>query len=1752
MVRASAVVAALALMGPAAAWHGGAAAPWRKGRLASSSAHERRYARALAPSRLALRADAGATGTPLVNRLNQAESERFAPGSGVVTGHAHLVDERDACGVGFVAQPGDASHAVVQKALGALGCMEHRGACAADNKSGDGAGLLTEVPWPLLARDCPALQVALDAGRPVGLGMLFLDRDADRRAAAKALVETQANEAGFDVVGWRAVPVDPDVLGSASAATVPVIEQAFFAPCPRLLGADGTFGGLGFGDDWGLLGGTQADDGKVHKPLPKIAARSEGLERALYLLRRKLRGASDDANLGMDALYVASLSSRTVTYKGMVRSVDLARFYADLADPLFVSRFAIYHRRFSTNTAPRWPLAQPMRMLGHNGEINTLLGNVNWMRARAGAQAQCDIGDLLDLNSGGGLSAEGLARCDTSFAVELGPLVDTKYSDSANLDSVFELYAHAGRSAAEALMLMVPQAYENGRVDAKEDKLLAFHQFHAPLQEAWDGPALLVFTDGDSVGAALDRNGLRPARFTRLQDGTVYLMSETGVVPLDEAQVVEKGRLGPGQMVSVDLASGAFHTDADHKQTASESQDWPARLAATQAPLPRHPFQAEPSSAGPPLPSAAPYVPPASLVAAQTAFGWGAEDVAINIADMARTGIEATFSMGDDAPLAALSSRPHVPFDYLRQLFAQVTNPPIDSIREGEVMSLGMSLGRRGHALNGANDDAATSLLIAASPVLDASEMQALKNPEGRVATTTLSTLYPRPVVTADESAAAASLRQGDTAGLGAALASLTQQAVEMVRDGADVLVLSDLSAALDATTLYVPPLLAVGAVHHALIDAGLRMKASLVVETGQCWTTHHVACLVGFGASAVHPYLAYDVVSDWQRSPAVQAMQADGRMPPLSEAQALNNFRKGLEKGLLKILSKMGISLLASYHGGQIFEALGLGGDLVEGLGAPLRGTPSRVGGLDTADVGRELLVFCDRAFPAAAEEKAEEVAVKPRLVDDGFVKPKGSKEHHSNSPQLAKVLHKAVRTKDTEAFNAWSSSLNGRPLTALRDLLELGTAEDAGRTPVPLDEVEPVEDIMQRFCTGGMSLGALSRECHETLAVALNRIGGKSNSGEGGEDRVRAQPLAAGDVDPSTGVSATLPHLKPTNTGGLVDGDHAGSSIKQVASGRFGVTPAYLVSAAQIEIKIAQGAKPGEGGQLPGPKVSQYIAEVRGATPGVTLISPPPHHDIYSIEDLAQLIFDLKAVNPTAKVSVKLVAEPGIGTVAAGVVKANADVVQVSGHDGGTGASPLSSIKHAGSSWELGLAEAHRTLVLNGLRKSALLRVDGGLRTGLDVTVAALLGAEEFGFGTVAMVAAGCVMARVCHLNTCPVGVCTQKPELRAKFPGCPDDVVNYFAFVAEEVRWHLAALGCRSVDEAVGLGASLLKPKANARPFKTTGLTTAFLTDLPTQGLDGVAFAAPSVRALAAKPPRPHSEGAHFDDRAGLLTGAVAACVASNGESDVGLTVEAEVANTDRAVATMLSGLVARTWGNAGLPQGALNLRLTGSAGQSLGAFLVPGVEVRLEGEANDYVGKGMHGGSIALVPPTALASQPHFAAESNVICGNTCLYGATGGNFFARGRAGERFAVRNSGARAVIEGAGDHCCEYMTNGVVAVLGPVSRSVGAGMTGGLAFFLADDDTEEGKGFPAKVSNDASVQRVTSAGGLALLHSLLTEHHAATDSANAASLLAEWPASAGRFWQVVPLSEKHNPAVVDPPPAAAAAAKKEVVAAA
>ncbi|KAL6657438.1 hypothetical protein ACP70R_005218 [Stipagrostis hirtigluma subsp. patula] len=1505
-----------------------------------------------------------------------------------------ILSERGACGVGFVANlKNKPSFNIVRDALTALGCMEHRGGCGADNDSGDGSGLMSGIPWDLFDDWASKQGLAPLVRTNTGVGMVFLPQDEKSMEEAKAVTEKVFTDEGLEVLGWRPVPFNVSVVGRFAKETMPNIQQIFV---------------------------------KVAKE-----DNPDDIERELYICRKLIERAAKSASWA-DELYFCSLSSRTIVYKGMLRSEVLGQFYLDLQNELYRSPFAIYHRRYSTNTSPRWPLAQPMRLLGHNGEINTIQGNLNWMRSRE-ATLQSPVW--------------------RGREHEIRPFGDPKASDSANLDSTAELLLRSGRSPAEALMILVPEAYKNHpTLSIKYPEVIDFYEYYKGQMEAWDGPALLLFSDGRTVGATLDRNGLRPARYWRTSDDFVYVASEVGVIPMDESKVVMKGRLGPGMMIAVDLQTGQVLENTEVKKSVALAKPYGTWL------------QERKRSIKPVNFLSSTVMDNETVLRHQQAFGYSSEDVQLVIESMASQGKEPTFCMGDDIPLAVLSQKPHLLYDYFKQRFAQVTNPAIDPLREGLVMSLEVNIGKRGNILEVGPENADQVAL--SSPVLNEGELDSLLKDQN---------LKPKVLSTYFD------IRKGLDGSLDRTLKALCEEADAAVRNGSQLLVLSDRSEAPEPTRPAIPILLAVGAIHQHLIQNGLRMSASIVADTAQCFSTHHFACLIGYGASAVCPYLALETCRQWRLSNKTVNLMRNGKMPTVTIEQAQRNFIKAVKSGLLKILSKMGISLLSSYCGAQIFEIYGLGQEVVD---LAFCGSVSKIGGLTLDELGRETLSFWVKAF---SEDTAK------RLENFGFIQSRPGGEYHANNPEMSKLLHKAIREKSENAYTIYQQHLASRPVNVLRDLLEL----KSDRAPIPIGKVEPATSIVERFCTGGMSLGAISRETHEAIAIAMNRIGGKSNSGEGGEDPIRWNPL----TDVVDGYSPTLPHLK-----GLQNGDTATSAIKQVASGRFGVTPTFLVNAEQIEIKIAQGAKPGEGGQLPGKKVSAYIARLRNSKPGVPLISPPPHHDIYSIEDLAQLIYDLHQINPKAKVSVKLVAEAGIGTVASGVSKGNADVIQISGHDGGTGASPISSIKHAGGPWELGLTETNQTLIQNGLRERVVLRVDGGFRSGQDVLMAAAMGADEYGFGSVAMIATGCVMARICHTNNCPVGVASQREELRARFPGVPGDLVNYFLFVAEEVRAALAQLGYEKLDDIIGR-TDLLKRK-HVSLVKTQHIDLGYL--LSNAGLPN--WSSSQIRSQDV-----HTNGPVLDDT--ILADPEIADAIEN-EKEVSKTFQ--IYNVDRAVCGRVAGVIAKKYGDTGFA-GQLNITFTGSAGQSFGCFLTPGMNVRLIGEANDYVGKGMAGGELVVVP----VDRTGFVPEDATIVGNTCLYGATGGQVFVRGKAGERFAVRNSLGQAVVEGTGDHCCEYMTGGCVVVLGKVGRNVAAGMTGGLAYILDEDDT-----LTPKVNKEiVKMQRVNAPAGQMQLKGLIEAYVEKTGSEKGATILREWEAYLPLFWQLVPPSEEDSP---------------------
>nr|ARO91110.1 ferredoxin-dependent glutamate synthase [Flintiella sanguinaria] len=1508
------------------------------------------------------------------------------------SGKPYLISERDACGVGFIAQKHNlASHKIVMQALEALNNMEHRGGCSADKDSGDGAGITTGIPWKLFKKYLLKKNIKIETESLIAVGMFFLPQEQTNKY--QDIINWILQEENIKLLDWRNVPTIDEVLGKQAHANKPSIKQLFI----------------------------EIDKSTIDESI---------IENKLYIIRKKIEKSIANTKLeGANNFYICSLSTKTIIYKGMVRSAVLGQFYQDLHHPDYESSFAVYHRRFSTNTMPKWPLAQPMRLIAHNGEINTLLGNLNWMTAREGLLKESLWKDNYD---------------------NLIPITNPETSDSANLDASVELLINSGYSPEESLMILIPEAYKNQPILEKYPEIINFYDYYASLQEAWDGPALITFTNGNKIGATLDRNGLRPARYSITTDDIIIVSSESGVVDIPSNKIVKKGRLGPGQMIVVNLINKDIIENWEIKLSIARKQSYENWIKKYRYDFKNEPFKEKE------------ILNTAELLKLQTIFGYSLEDVELVIEHMASQGKEPTFCMGDDIPLAVLSTKPHLLYDYLKQRFAQVTNPAIDPLREKLVMSLTVYLASQGNLLNPSEEGA--KCIELESPVINENDLEKIYKTNSKITRLNLSFSFS----TGDKS-------------LEKALLSLCNLAYMAVENYINIIVLDDNLEEIKEDEAYIPPLLAVGAIHHYLIKKGVRQKTSIIVNTAQCWSTHHFACLIGYGASAVCPYLAFETTRHWWSDSRTQSLMKQGKLPLCSLEEAQNNYKTAVELGLLKILSKMGISQLTSYHGSQIFEILGLNSDVVN---LCFTGTTSRIAGLTMEEICTEISNF----YTLTSQD------IKKKLKNLGFVQYRPGAEYHINNPDMSKALHKAVRGYQVEYYEDYSTMIRKRPPTALRDLLEI----KSDKLPIEIKEVEPIQEIVKRFCTGGMSLGALSRETHETLAIAMNRLNAKSNSGEGGEDSQRY--LKLNDVD-SKGYSESFPHLK-----GLINGDTANSAIKQIASGRFGVTPDYLVNATQLEIKIAQGAKPGEGGQLPGKKVSAYIASLRGCKPGVTLISPPPHHDIYSIEDLAQLIFDLHQINQEAKVSVKLVAEIGIGTIAAGVAKANADIIQISGHEGGTGASPLSSIKHAGSPWELGLTEVHKVLLENKLRNSVLLRVDGGLRTGLDIILAALMGAEEFGFGTIAMIATGCIMARICHTNSCPVGVATQREELRARYPGVPEALVNFFLFVGEEIREILAQMGYRSLNEIIGRS-DLLDQNKNIKLVKTNNIDLSTIINLPET----------KTNRDWLKHSKVNSNGLVIDDDI-LSSEDILNAIEKHGIIEKHI----RIVNTDRTVCGRLAGYIAKKYGNYGF-QGNLKLNFHGSAGQSFGAFIVKGMELKLIGEANDYVGKGMNGGEIVIVPP----SDMEIKSNDQVIIGNTCLYGASGGYLFVRGQAGERFAVRNSQTTSIVEGVGDHACEYMTGGLVVILGNIGRNFAAGMTGGIAYILDENNDVLGK----LNKETVKVQRLKTEAGVIQLKSLIEKHANKTGSHKAQTILKEWENYLCKFWQIVPPSEENLP---------------------
>ncbi|MET7905582.1 glutamate synthase large subunit [Streptomyces sp. NPDC005355] len=1466
-------------------------------------------------------------------------------------------NEHDACGVGFVANlTGEASHELVEQALTVLRNLEHRGATGSEPDSGDGAGILVQVPDAFLRESVTDFELPEAGAYAVGIAFLP-DGEADG-ADAVGRIERIAAEESLTVLGWREVPVAPELLGNGARTTMPAFAQLFVT--------DGVSTGV-------------------------------ELDRKAFVLRKR---AEREAGV-----YFPSLSSRTLVYKGMLTTGQLEPFFPDLSDRRFATAIALVHSRFSTNTFPSWPLAHPYRFVAHNGEINTVQGNRNWMRARESQLVSDLFGD------------KGLDR--------VFPLCTPDASDSATFDEVLELLHLGGRSLPHSVLMMVPEAWENHA--SMDPARRAFYQYHSTMMEPWDGPACITFTDGTQVGAVLDRNGLRPGRYWVTDDGLVVLSSEVGVLDIDPAKVVRKGRLQPGRMFLVDTAEHRIIEDDEIKAELAAEQPYGEWLEAGLIDLADLPEREHIVHTH------------ASVTRRQQTFGYTEEELRVLLAPMAKAGAEPIGSMGTDSPIAALSERPRLLFDYFTQLFAQVTNPPLDAIREELVTSLISSVGPQGNLLE--PSAASCRNVILPFPVIDNDELAKLIhiNADGDMPglkAATLSGLY---------------RVGGGGEALAARLAEICAEADAAIEDGARLIVLSDRHS--DAEHAPIPSLLLTSAVHHHLIRTKQRTQVGLLVEAGDVREVHHVALLIGYGAAAVNPYLAMESVEDLVR--------AGTFLPGVETETAIRNLIKALGKGVLKVMSKMGISTVASYRGAQVFEAVGLDESFVDTY---FHGTATKIGGAGLDIIAKEVAARHAKAYPATGVPSAHRA-----LEIGGEYQWRREGEPHLFDPETVFRLQHATRSRRYDIFKKYTERVNEQSerLMTLRGLFAL----KGDRPSIPIEEVEPVSEIVKRFSTGAMSYGSISQEAHETLAIAMNQLGGKSNTGEGGEDSERLH-------DPARR-----------------------SSIKQVASGRFGVTSEYLVNSDDIQIKMAQGAKPGEGGQLPGHKVYPWVAKTRHSTPGVGLISPPPHHDIYSIEDLAQLIHDLKNANPQARIHVKLVSEVGVGTVAAGVSKAHADVVLISGHDGGTGASPLTSLKHAGGPWELGLAETQQTLLLNGLRDRIVVQTDGQLKTGRDVIIAALLGAEEFGFATAPLVVSGCVMMRVCHLDTCPVGIATQNPVLRERYNGKAEFVVNFFQFIAEEVRELLAELGFRTLEEAIG-HAELLDTTRAVQHWKAQGLDLApllYVPELP----DG------AVRHQAVK--QDHGLEKALDNE--LIKLAADALNAESAEAAQPVRAQVAIRNINRTVGTMLGHEVTRKFGGAGLPDDTIDITFTGSAGQSFGAFLPSGVTLRLEGDANDYVGKGLSGGRVVVRPDRGA----DHLAEYSTIAGNTLAYGATGGELFLRGKVGERFCVRNSGATVISEGVGDHGCEYMTGGRAVVLGPTGRNFAAGMSGGIAYVIdLDRDNVNGELVSAIGELDDTDKQ--------WLHDAVRRHQEETGSTVAGALLDDWESALTRFSKIIP----------------------------
>ena len=1491
--------------------------------------------------------------------------------------------EHDACGVGFLANiEGDKSHEIVQKGIQVLVNLTHRGACGCDPATGDGAGILIQIPHAFFARECAALGISLPNVGEYGIGMVFLPVDPQERIICEGILEKAARQEGLTVLGWRDTPINGNSIGRLARSSQPYIEQIF------------------------IRRGKDMDQ--------------DALERKLYVVRKRAEAAVEESRLKeKDFFYLPSLSSRTIVYKGLLLAPQISHFYTELSDPEVTSAICLVHQRFSTNTFPSWKLAHPYRYVCHNGEINTLRGNANWMYARQSVLASPLFGKDMK---------------------KLLPIITPGGSDSAMLDNAVELLTLAGRSLPHVMSMLIPEAWDGEA--AMPENVKAFYEYHASLMEPWDGPAAVVFTDGRVVGAKLDRNGLRPGRYLVTNDGLVVMASEAGVLPIKPEDVRMKGRLAPGRMLLVDTEQKRLISDEEVKMQLASRRPYAKWVRENQITLDH-------------LPSPSHVLPTnhETILMRQRAFGYTDEDLKTILQPAALKGEEPIGSMGVDTPLACLSEKPQLLFSYFKQTFAQVTNPAIDPIREDLVMSLNSYIGCEGNILDETPKNCHTLKLR--HPIISNWRLEKLRSVKwGDFLATTLPAHF---------------AVSGGEPELEKAVEDLCQRASAAIKSGYTLLIISD--RGVNHEKAPIPSLLALSAVHNHLIREKTRNQVALIVESGEPREIMHFALLLGYGASAVNPYLAIETLEDLWR---------DRHFPAeYTWDKVFKSYMKATDKGLLKTFSKMGISTLQSYQGAQIFEAIGLNRSLVERY---FTGTASRIEGVGIDVLAREALMKHAFAMHAPSESETE-------LRIGGEYQYRVNGERHLLNPLTVSKLQHAVRESRFDTYEQFAKLVNeqNRDLLMLRGMFDFKPAE----SPVPLEEVEPASEIVKRFATGAMSFGSISKEAHETLAIAMNRMGAKSNTGEGGEDESRFRP------DPN--------------------GDLRRSAIKQVASARFGVTINYLVNSDDLQIKISQGAKPGEGGQLPGHKVDNEIARVRHSIPGVGLVSPPPHHDIYSIEDLAQLIHDLKNANPRARISVKLVAEAGVGTVAAGVAKAHADVILISGYDGGTGASPISSIRHAGVPWELGLSETQQVLVLNDLRSRVKLQVDGKLQTGRDVAVAALLGAEEFGFSTSALISMGCIMMRKCHLNTCPVGIATQDPDLRKKFQGQPEHVINFFFYVAEDLRRIMAELGFRTMNEMVGRVECLVQ-RSDVDHWKAKGIDlSVVLYDPPVPSHVG-------RRSLIAQD---HGLENALDRK--LIVMAQEAI-----ESRKPIELKTQIKNVHRTVGTMLSGEIARRYGSAGLPDDTIKIHFTGCAGQSFGAFLSKGVTLTLEGDANDYVGKGLSGGRLVIYHP----KNSSFVPEENILIGNVCLYGATSGEAFFGGMAGERFAVRNSGATAVVEGVGDHGCEYMTNGLVVVLGNTGRNFAAGMTGGIAYVLDHD----GDFAPVRCNRtEVDLEDVSSDKDIMLLHGLISRHAELTGSPQANSILQNWEATLPKFVKVFPYEYKRVLGLPRTAPAAA-----------